>query len=190
MATSGDPTLCITSPNLSIFWSSSSHFHLLLFQHVSPHSTIPPANSMRHRPLTLSMSVCPFLSSLPLLFRGLFISVERWMRDWGHLQELIKPPAHTHANTHTDIHTDAETRRNSYRDVDASLNLRVHTHTDTPLNTKEGEKANNIWQDDTYKLTTARQQLCRTRALKSLAHILHVKRERNKISPEKSKTWK
>lgn len=65
-----------------------------------PHSTIPPANSMRHRPLTLSMSVCPFLSSPPLLFRGLFISVERWMRDWGHLQELIKPPAHTRRHTY------------------------------------------------------------------------------------------
>lgn len=64
-------------------------------------------HSVYHRPLTLSlpssMSVCPFLSSQPSLFRGLFISLERWMRGWGHLQELIKPPSHTH--THESKHT-------------------------------------------------------------------------------------
>lgn len=74
-----------------------------------------------------STSACPFLSSLPPLFRGLFISLERWMRGQGHLQELIKPPAnactHTHTQTHacsladTDIHADAETRRQMHTEI-------------------------------------------------------------------------
>lgn len=90
------------------YFSKSVHLLIILFSFpplavstcFPPTPTIPPANSMRHRPLTLSMSVCPFLSSPPLLFRGLFISVERWMRDWGHLQELINPPAHTRRHTY------------------------------------------------------------------------------------------
>lgn len=57
----------------------------------------------------------------------------------------------------------------------------MQVHTVALHSTKDGgKKVNDIRQDDMYKLTTARQQLCRTRALKSLTHILHVKRERNK----------
>lgn len=64
-------------------------------------SSFPPSFS-------LSPFVCPFLSSLPSLFWGLFILLERWMRGWSHLQELIKPPSHaclrTRAHTHTQSH--------------------------------------------------------------------------------------
>lgn len=83
----------------------------------------PPLHPVRHHP-----PLSPFLcvrSFLPCIhFRELFISLERWMRGWGHLWELINPPL-LPQNTQT------PTRKQGYRLVGrcrcATKPVRTHT---------------------------------------------------------------
>lgn len=91
--------------------------------------------------LSLSPHVCPFLSSLPSLFRGLFISLERWMRGWGHLQELIKPPSHTHTPSQILTHIQEQGDKRIQRCRCITKPIKAHAvHEYTALKTHSSEK--------------------------------------------------